>query len=262
MFYFFTAQKHILNILKGENCLGFGYSRRFNLGQKKKTKSVNNKKIGKGSFEKLLLPSQFKQTSAQHRHNPISHCHRNPKTCPPENVSIMVLFRKFLKAILADQTQTQTQTQARTFLTSISAFPWYAPHHSNRLCRSPTNNRFLSPGPGPGPGPLFLSRPPWKLSQSATPLYLRENAVVFPRVHPFNLLRSTPPLPLRFPDPLPSVSTNPSLFHSFVNLPNFISFSRLLSGPLLAWYLHFSPFFFFLKTLFGGLLCLFVFCTG
>nr|XP_007153932.1 hypothetical protein PHAVU_003G077300g [Phaseolus vulgaris]ESW25926.1 hypothetical protein PHAVU_003G077300g [Phaseolus vulgaris] len=145
----------------------------------------------------------------------------------------MVLFRKFLKAILADHTQ--AQTKARTFLTSISAFPWYTPHHSHRLCRSPTNNRFLSPGPGPGPGPLFLSRPPWKLSQSATPLYLHENAVVFPKVHSFDLLRSTPPLPLRFPDPVPSISTNPSLFHTFVNLPNFISFSRLLSGPLLAW---------------------------
>ncbi|XP_017423494.1 cardiolipin synthase (CMP-forming), mitochondrial isoform X1 [Vigna angularis] len=154
---------------------------------------------------------------------------------------MMVLFRKFLKAILADntQTQTQTQTKARTFLTSIYAFPWYAPHHNNRHSRSTNNYRFLSPGPGPGPGsgPLFLTRPPWKLSQSATPLYFHENAVVFPKVHPFNLLRYAPPLPLplRFPDPVPSVSTNPSLFHSFVNLPNFISFSRLLSGPLLAW---------------------------
>ncbi|WVZ13257.1 hypothetical protein V8G54_017787 [Vigna mungo] len=151
----------------------------------------------------------------------------------------MVLFRKFIKAILADNTQ--TQTKARTFLTSIYAFPWYAPHHNNRHSLSTNNYRFLSPGPGPGSGPLFLTRPPWKLSQSATPLYLHENAVVFPKVHPFNLLRYAPPLPLplplplRFPDPVPSVSTNPSLFHSFVNLPNFISFSRLLSGPLLAW---------------------------
>ncbi|KAL9325481.1 hypothetical protein ACSQ67_006126 [Phaseolus vulgaris] len=179
------------------------------------------------------------QTSAQHRHIPILTVIKTQKlaqslcAAPPENASIMVLFCKFLKAILADHTQ--AQTKARTFLTSISAFPWYTPHHSHRLCRSPTNNRFLSPGPGPGPGPLFLSRPPWKLSQSATPLYLHENAVVFPKVHSFDLLRSTPPLPLRFPDPVPSISTNPSLFHTFVNLPNFISFSRLLSGPLLAW---------------------------
>ncbi|RZC04698.1 Cardiolipin synthase (CMP-forming), mitochondrial isoform B [Glycine soja] len=130
----------------------------------------------------------------------------------------MVLFRKFLKQILVDNTQ--TKTKARTFFTSTStatAFPWCAPHHNNRL--------FRSPGPGPGPGPLFLARPPWKLSQSATPLYSHGNA--------FNLLRST--APLQFPDPVPSHSNKPSIFHSFVNLPNFISFTRLLSGPLLAW---------------------------
>ncbi|KAK7363731.1 hypothetical protein VNO77_05884 [Canavalia gladiata] len=153
----------------------------------------------------------------------------------------MVLLNKFLKAILADNTQ--TKTRARTFLTSTNTFTWYAPHHNNRLFRSPSNNnRFLSPyergpGPGPGPGPLFLTWPPWKLSQSATPLYLHGNAVVFPKVNPFNLLRPTipPPLPLHFLDPVPSRSNHSSLFHSFVNLPNSISFTRLISGPLLAW---------------------------
>ncbi|XP_020227043.1 cardiolipin synthase (CMP-forming), mitochondrial [Cajanus cajan] len=159
----------------------------------------------------------------------------------------MVLFRKFLKAILREK----SKGRSRTFLTSTTAFPWYAPHlnNYNRLFRSPpirsppSNHRLLSPGPGPGPvpvpgpGPLFLTWPPWKLSQSATPLYLHRNAVVFPKVlHPFNLLRSTTVTPpLRFPDPLPSNSNNSPIFHSFVNLPNFISFSRLLSGPLIAW---------------------------
>ncbi|TKY54023.1 Cardiolipin synthase (CMP-forming) [Spatholobus suberectus] len=146
----------------------------------------------------------------------------------------MVLLRKFLKAILADNTQ--TKTKARTFLTSTTAFPCCAPHHNNLLFRSPSDKKFLSPGPGPGPGPLFLTWPPWKLSQSATPLYLHGNAVVFPKVHPFNLLRSTTTIPpLRFPDPVPSHCDNSSLFHSFVNLPNFISFTRLISGPILAW---------------------------
>ncbi|RDX60468.1 Cardiolipin synthase (CMP-forming), mitochondrial, partial [Mucuna pruriens] len=141
----------------------------------------------------------------------------------------MVLLRNFLKAILADNVQTKSKTKVRSFLTSTTAFPWCAPHHNNRLFRSPSDKKFLSPGPGP----LFLTWPPWKLSQSATPLYLRGNGVVFPKVHPFNLLPTTTiKPPLRFPDPLPSHS---SLFHSFFNLPNFISFTRLISGPLLAW---------------------------
>ncbi|KAL2339172.1 hypothetical protein Fmac_013618 [Flemingia macrophylla] len=152
----------------------------------------------------------------------------------------MVIFHKLLKSILRDK------TKGRTFLTSTTAFPSYL-SNTNRLFRSPPVNRFLSPGPGsgsgpgpgPGSGPLFLTWPPWKLSQSATPLYLHGNAVVFPKVlHPFNLLRSTSATvipPLRLPDPLPSNSNNSPIFHSFVNLPNFISFSRLLSGPLIAW---------------------------
>ncbi|KAJ1405597.1 CDP-alcohol phosphatidyltransferase [Sesbania bispinosa] len=74
-------------------------------------------------------------------------------------------------------------------------------------------------------GPLFLTWPPWKLSQFATPLYLRPNVVVFPKLHPFTLLPPASP-----PNPLPLHSN-----HSFLNLPNFISFTRLLSGPLLGW---------------------------
>ncbi|KAK7264496.1 hypothetical protein RJT34_32105 [Clitoria ternatea] len=129
----------------------------------------------------------------------------------------MVRFSKFLKAILVDNIQ--TKAKARSYLTSTTTFPIH--HNNNRLFRSPSNNTFLSPSPGP----LFLTRPPWKLSQSATPLYFHPNAVVFPKI-----LRSPPILP--FIDPL---SSHSSIFHSFLNLPNFISFSRLLSGPLLAW---------------------------
>lgn len=160
----------------------------------------------------------------------------------------MVVFRKLLKALLADNTQ--TKSKARTFLTSTTAFPWSAPHHNNPLFRTPSDKKSLSPGPGPGPGPLFLTRPPWKLSQSATPLYLRGNAVVFPKVHPFNLLRSTTITPpLRFPDPVRSNSNDSSLFHSFVNLPNFISLTRLISGPILAWYTFIFIFIFILKLI-------------
>ncbi|XP_061345517.1 cardiolipin synthase (CMP-forming), mitochondrial [Gastrolobium bilobum] len=148
----------------------------------------------------------------------------------------MVLFR-FLKTALVNNNNT-TKSKARTFLTSTTIFPFsplYAPY------RSQSNNgfrfRFLSPFHRRS-CPLFLTWPPWKLSQSATPLYLQGNVVVFPKVHPFNLLRrpTTPPLPIHLLDRVDSDSNNSSrnaLFHSFVNLPNFISFARLISGPFL-----------------------------
>ena len=153
----------------------------------------------------------------------------------------MVLSRS-LKSILDANT---TKTKARTFLTSTTAIPlWpsYAPYHNNPRFRSPAI-RFVSPFRFQRrPCPLFLSWPPWKLSQSATPLYLRANAVVFPKVHnPLNLLRRrTNRLPLHLldrvdhQDPSHSSSMN-VLFDSFVNVPNFISFTRLVSGPFLGW---------------------------
>jgi hypothetical protein len=71
------------------------------------------------------------------------------------------------------------------------------------------------------------------------------------------LLPPSPPrLPLRFLNPVPVPSdSKPSspnpLYNSFLNLPNFISFSRLLSGPLLGWYgyLRFTFWFFFFKKI-------------
>ncbi|XP_020982310.1 cardiolipin synthase (CMP-forming), mitochondrial isoform X1 [Arachis duranensis] len=163
----------------------------------------------------------------------------------------MVLFRS-LKLILNNN---ETKNKARTFVTSTTAIPlWpsYAPLR-NSYSNNTTNNhplfstsplRFVSPFRFQRrPCPLFLSWPPWKLSQSATPLYLRANAVVFPKVqNPLDLLRRrrTNPLPpLHLLDrvdqnPNRSSSTN-SLFDSFVNTPNFISFSRLISGPFLGW---------------------------
>lgn len=94
-------------------------------------------------------------------------------------------------------------------------------------------------------GPLFLSSPPSMLSQSATPLLLRSDVVLPPT---FNLLRNANlgfPINLGFVNPALVVTTQDvdakvdvngaSLVDNFVNLPNFVSFSRLLSGPFLGW---------------------------
>ncbi|KAE9602111.1 hypothetical protein Lal_00049593 [Lupinus albus] len=132
------------------------------------------------------------------------------------------------------------KSKTRTFST-FPLFPWYAPlnhhyhhHHHNN------NPLFRLPSPSPFPrGPLFLIFPPWKLSQSATPLYFVANTVVFPNLNLPNPL----PLPLPLLDRVKPHSdfdhSSPqhplSLFDSFVNVPNFISFTRMASGPLLGW---------------------------
>nr|GMD92990.1 cardiolipin synthase (CMP-forming), mitochondrial [Ipomoea batatas] len=95
--------------------------------------------------------------------------------------------------------------------------------------------------------PLFLSSPPWKLSQSATPLHLQPNLVLL-RVRALNLklpyklglqaTSSAPRLLLNGPQEKQQFAESQlvaEIRDSFVNFPNFISFSRLLSGPLLAW---------------------------
>ncbi|KAL3325384.1 hypothetical protein AABB24_036561 [Solanum stoloniferum] len=92
--------------------------------------------------------------------------------------------------------------------------------------------------------PLFLSSPPCKLSQSSTSLHLQSDfLLVFPRVSS---------LRLQFPYKLCFQSTHRLLNgrnekqwkesqlavevrDSFLNLPNFISLSRMISGPFLAW---------------------------
>ncbi|KAI9076558.1 hypothetical protein K1719_041544 [Acacia pycnantha] len=89
-------------------------------------------------------------------------------------------------------------------------------------------------------GPLFLACPPWKLSQFATPLYLQGNGFVRRRVEALNLnlnlLRARTRFPLKLFDRVDSKSSESDehdLVGSFFNAPNFISFSRLISGPLL-----------------------------
>lgn len=110
-------------------------------------------------------------------------------------------------------------------------------------------SRFLSPLGGP----LFLFNPPWKLSQSATPLLLQSDAVLnFLKLRALNLLdRPAFPYSLRYNAPkllndsvreefrngaeVDASVGDDGISDSYLNLPNFISFTRLLSGPLLGW---------------------------
>ncbi|CAL0307263.1 unnamed protein product [Lupinus luteus] len=136
----------------------------------------------------------------------------------------MVLFRSLID-----------KSKVRTFST-FPLFPWLNHHHHHHHHHNNNNNNplFRLPSPSPIPrGPLFLIFPPWKLSQSATPLY-------FPN---FNHLNLRTPLPLPLLDRVKPLSdfhnSSPqhtlTLFDTFVNVPNFISFTRMASGPLLGW---------------------------
>ncbi|KAF5944310.1 hypothetical protein HYC85_018387 [Camellia sinensis] len=162
----------------------------------------------------------------------------------------MAVYRS-LRTLISQNPKTKL---SRIFLTL--AFPSPIP-----LFPSPSPSHFLSHPPRvrslyplsnsiiPFHGPLFLSSPPWMLSQSSTPLYVQSDLVLLPRVHGFNLLRR-PSFPINFG--LESVSSVPKLLNltgtkgssdskvggfveSFVNLPNLISMSRLVSGPFLGW---------------------------
>lgn len=135
---------------------------------------------------------------------------------------------------------------SRTFLTSSSIpllFPsplfsssssYLLSHHHPFLSRS-TLSKWMIIHPL-RQGPLFLSYPPWKLSQSATPLfYLQSHVVFLPKLQtPLN----SPKLGLLTGNQLTRLALDlhrPSLADSFLNFPNLISFTRLLSGPFLGW---------------------------
>lgn len=151
---------------------------------------------------------------------------------------------------------TKNPNKNRTFLTAtaISIIPspyTTSPFSLHPLHYSPSPHsppRFFSPlskwiAPFQGHGPLFLSSPPWKLLQSATPLYLRGNSVVLRKVEALNLnlLKSrighglTGQRVLDRVQELKDSAKDDGFLESFVNLPNFISLTRLVSGPLLGW---------------------------
>ncbi|XVE87810.1 hypothetical protein DITRI_Ditri19aG0018300 [Diplodiscus trichospermus] len=162
----------------------------------------------------------------------------------------MRIYRSLLQTIV-----TKSPEKTRTFLAAASTNsttyiipPPSSPLFHNRgLPFSPSLSKWISPFNGP----LFLSSPPWKLSQSATPLW--GNVGVLRKVQALNLdlIRGGVakfPVKLRFgsvlsdPRVLDRVETDrerekerEAVVESFLNLPNLISVSRLVSGPFLGW---------------------------
>ncbi|KAI4304274.1 hypothetical protein MLD38_039811 [Melastoma candidum] len=141
--------------------------------------------------------------------------------------------------------------KSRGFLTSTSTTSYavhspFAPLITNSPFVSHCKNRFLLPKwIAPLQGPLFLSFPPWKLLQSATPLHLRGGGgSVLRKVEAFRLGLLGAEDAFRVGVGVVSVRreqkvvdrTVPEGFvESFLNLPNLISVSRMVSGPFLGW---------------------------
>lgn len=108
---------------------------------------------------------------------------------------------------------------------------------------SPFRTRWI-----PFSGPLFLSSPPWKLLQLATPLYLR-GELVLRKAESLKLLpKRNFPIKLGFgsvrgvEDAIRIVDGRElgdrgggAVVEGFANLPNLISLSRMVSGPFLGW---------------------------
>lgn len=195
----------------------------------------------------------------------------------------MGFFSLLVKSLLSESTKTlshnspssSSSSYSRNFFTLCSIAKPSIYHCTPRIIHNPFifhqnhynfRRRFLFPLSSTF-GPLFLSFPPWKLSQSATPLLLGDVVSInLPKVPSALKL----PYKLGFPSTrilskkkdskkntengesaeefaqsklIAAESLAGSTFEvadSYLNLPNFISFSRLLSGPLLGWYiLHF-----------------------
>ncbi|CAM8890649.1 unnamed protein product [Rhodiola kirilowii] len=160
----------------------------------------------------------------------------------------MPIFKNLVKTLIRKSPKTN-RTFFTTAVTSPSPFPLFlspSPSLSSRT-RLSTLPKWVFPFSGP----LFLSATPWKLSQSATPLYLQCDVVLRTKVKALNLLETAWCLPTAFRIPESADATGDSpdrvqvaesngdgvgkLVQSFVNLPNFISMSRLISGPALGW---------------------------
>ncbi|KAL6974849.1 cardiolipin synthase (CMP-forming) [Sarracenia purpurea var. burkii] len=159
----------------------------------------------------------------------------------------MAVYRSLRTLISRNSNNKLSRTFLTLFLSPPTLFPFISPA---------PRSRFLSPHSKwiiPFRGPLFLSSPPWKLSQSATPIYVQSDVVLLPKVQAWNLLQSR-----SFPINLGFASASPvqeflnrtvvkefgdggvgagrgGLAEGFVNLPNLISMSRLISGPFLGW---------------------------
>ncbi|XP_042439125.1 CDP-diacylglycerol--glycerol-3-phosphate 3-phosphatidyltransferase 1, chloroplastic-like [Zingiber officinale] len=100
----------------------------------------------------------------------------------------------------------------------------------------------------PFSGPLFLSSPPWKLLQSATPLYLRGKDAIFPkdllqvRSFPVELRlismgeveRGIVRNEIQWREESKEVGSE-RIDEKLLNLPNLVSISRMVSGPIIGW---------------------------
>lgn len=133
----------------------------------------------------------------------------------------------------------------RTFLSlcaSSSSLTTSSPYLSSILSSSfsqtslsparfaPSLSHLLSPFSRclPFSGPLFLSSPPFHLLQSATPLYLRGETV-------FQKVQSEIVNRVHHKEIRNDKENSGGFYDSFVNAPNVISMSRLVSGPFIGW---------------------------
>lgn len=155
--------------------------------------------------------------------------------------------------------ETNPLKKSRPFFTAAAAsggtvspiapsFSPLIPQFTNRL--SPLSKWFV-----PLHGPLFLSPPPWKLLQSATPPHWRGNGAVLREVEALSVrldrIRRRTRLGLQsvtqhVDDNLAKEeggSIGGGIMESFVNVPNMISMARLASGPVLWWYVYQAPLF-------------------
>lgn len=142
--------------------------------------------------------------------------------------------------------ETNPLKKSRPFFTAAAAsggtvspiapsFSPLIPQFTNRL--SPLSKWFV-----PLHGPLFLSSPPWKLLQSATPLHWRGNGAVLREVEALSVrldrIRRRTRLGLQHVDDNLGKEEGGWIMESFVNVPNMISMARLASGPVLWWYVY------------------------
>ncbi|KAI3456434.1 hypothetical protein Pfo_013097 [Paulownia fortunei] len=167
----------------------------------------------------------------------------------------MAIFRSLKTLISQSLRNHSSSAPSRAFFSLSTSFPspiptpFLLPSNSYIRRHFLFQSRFLSPVGGP----LFLSNPPWKLSQSATPLHLQSDAVLnFLKLRALNLIHR-PAFPYNLGYDAPRLLNeavreefrngtkvnasvgNGGISDSYLNLPNFISFTRLLSGPLLGW---------------------------
>lgn len=143
-------------------------------------------------------------------------------------------------AVLRSLTKLAQKTNRKPLCLFISPTPTPNPTTLRNLIRSSSSPYSIC---NPNGGPLFLCYPPWKLLLSATPIYYQSTP---------KLPETKSPIKLGLKNSVRDFDNNNNnrkdsvivggsnndgeVVKSFVNWPNFISITRLLSGPLLGWY--------------------------